>query len=252
MKTRLASLLSASLLACALTSSAIAQFTVSASADTVLLNHGEIPGAANTNYSTSTSLQLLTPENGDYQSYPLFKFDLSAYAGTTVSSDATFSLYVVNSSPASRTAQLLNLKGPVDFSTVTWASYATEFAVVPNPYAPTDSANYGAAIGGVQTFSPVAGEVSTFVIPASTVQSWIDSPTTNYGFAVFRSGLDYSDNTADFSSIEGVQAATLSFSGASAIPEPSTYAAIAGAMTLGLAVWNRRRKTLAATPVASV
>jgi hypothetical protein len=39
---------------------------------------------------------------------------------------------------------------------------------------------------------------------------------------------------------------------ASAIPEPSTYAAIAGAAMLGLAVWQRRRRTVpAATPHAA-
>jgi hypothetical protein len=39
---------------------------------------------------------------------------------------------------------------------------------------------------------------------------------------------------------------------ASAIPEPSTYAAIAGAAMLGLAVWQRRRRTApAATPLAA-
>jgi len=36
-------------------------------------------------------------------------------------------------------------------------------------------------------------------------------------------------------------------SGVSAIPEPSTYAAIAGAAMLGLAVWHRRRQQVAAT-----
>jgi hypothetical protein len=36
---------------------------------------------------------------------------------------------------------------------------------------------------------------------------------------------------------------------ASAIPEPSTYAAIAGAAMLGLAVWQRRRR---ANPVATL
>lgn len=35
---------------------------------------------------------------------------------------------------------------------------------------------------------------------------------------------------------------------ASAIPEPSTYAAIAGAVTLGLAVWRRRAKLAAVKP----
>lgn len=38
---------------------------------------------------------------------------------------------------------------------------------------------------------------------------------------------------------------------ASAIPEPSTYAAIAGAAMLGLAVWQRRRRASVAAPVAT-
>ncbi|WP_438481711.1 DNRLRE domain-containing protein [Oleiharenicola lentus] len=252
MKNRLASLLSASLLACALSSSAIAQITVTASADTVLLNHGETPNSATTNYSSAISLQSLVPANGDYQSYPLFKFDLSSYAGTTVSGDAIFSLHVLGGSGVNRPIQLLNLKGAVDFSTVTWDSYGTAFAVTPNVYAPTDSATYGAAIGGEQTFTPVAGAVSTFVIPASTVQSWIDSPSTNYGFAFFRSGLNYTEGLADFSSIEGVQGATLSFSSASAIPEPSTYAAMFGACALGFAAYRRHKKSKTDAAAATV
>lgn len=39
-------------------------------------------------------------------------------------------------------------------------------------------------------------------------------------------------------------------SGVSAIPEPSTYAAIAGVAALGLATWHRRRRAAAPTSVA--
>ncbi len=65
---------------------------------------------------------------------------------------------------------------------------------------------------------------------------------------VFYGTDDFNDNTfivdaADFRLGNGV----------SAIPEPSTYAAIAGAAMLGLAVWQRRRgKTATATATAAV
>lgn len=51
--------------------------------------------------------------------------------------------------------------------------------------------------------------------------------------------------------IRGSSLSEVRIFGASAIPEPSTYAAIAGAAMLGLAVWQRRRRQTSAVTVAA-
>lgn len=84
------------------------------------------------------------------------------------------------------------------------------------------------------TFNPGAGS-------GDSAGNWYGTPTNGYSFRIL------SRNSAD-SSIAGDLMYADSFSvtaGAtamSAVPEPSTYAAIAGLGALGLALWHRRRK----------
>ena len=71
--------------------------------------------------------------------------------------------------------------------------------------------------------------------------NWFAEPTGGYSFRILaRNSVDapisgdsmFADN---FSVVAGATAM-------SAVPEPSTYAAIAGLGALGLAFWHRRRK----------
>ena len=55
----------------------------------------------------------------------------------------------------------------------------------------------------------------------------------------------------NFTIIGNFDATSVTISSASAIPEPSTYAALAGAAVLGLAVWRRQRRSLPAAPSPS-
>lgn len=104
--------------------------------------------------------------------------------------------------------------------------------------------------GSITTFNTVTG-VST-----GTFISGLSQPhgVTVYGSSLFVTsgdgtvkGFDALTGTAlaGFTTIIGLGAPNGIVVGtASAIPEPSTYAAIAGASMLGLAVWQRRRKTV--------
>jgi hypothetical protein len=64
-------------------------------------------------------------------------------------------------------------------------------------------------------------------------------PNEGFAFNVFANDLTSGTGDYDFTSatISG-----LSFTPASAIPEPSTYAALAGVCALGLATWRQRRR----------
>lgn len=85
----------------------------------------------------------------------------------------------------------------------------------------------GSSFNSVSSFNPVTGWSNTS--PASDV-------TNGFNFGVFgtstlttgtiASGIVYADNFS-----------------VSAVPEPSTYAALAGLGALGLALWRKRRKT---------
>ena len=83
----------------------------------------------------------------------------------------------------------------------------------------------------------------TYVMnPTSTANggAWFSAPTDGYSFRILarntagtvEAGLMFADN---FSVTPGATAMV-------AVPEPSTYAAIAGAAALGLAFWHRRRQ----------
>lgn len=71
--------------------------------------------------------------------------------------------------------------------------------------------------------------------------SWYSTPTNGYSFRILgvNTGTDVLDGNSLFADSFSVTA------GATAIPEPSTYAAFAGLGALGLACWRRRQKTTA-------
>jgi hypothetical protein len=244
-------LLRTALLACVLPLAARAQYVVDVTQDTFVANSAG--DSSTTNFSTSPTLQMTQIANGDYQSYPLLQFNLSSFAGETVTSNATLTLQFNGYNDqgglyphSGDNVQLLALGSAVNFSTITYAGFLSGGDAVR-----TDLESL-TAIGGLQSYNFGAGATQnmTFTIPETVVQSWINSPATNFGFVLFRapepgSGGVFADNAGmDFSSSNGAQGPTLSFS---AVPEPSTYAAIVGAMMLvGVACFRRKAAKLAA------
>ncbi len=104
----------------------------------------------------------------------------------------------------------------------------------------------GAGTGTIETFNALTGASTGTLVSGLTGPQGI----TVYGSSLFVSGndgtvkgFDLSGNVlGGFTTITGLSSPHgIAISSASAIPEPSTYAAIAGAAMLGLAVWQRRR-----------
>ncbi len=105
----------------------------------------------------------------------------------------------------------------------------------------------GAGNGTIETFNAVTGASTGTLVSGLTGPQGI----TVFGTSLFVSGSDGTvkgfDATtglslASFTTITGLSSPNgIVVSSVSAIPEPSTYAAIAGAAMLGLAVWQRRR-----------
>ena len=224
-------LLVAALVSLPFASSAFADNVVPVTSDTeIVLDNGDANALTyhNTPLGPSTiDLLALKPTNQDFQYYPLLKFDLSSYSGDTVTGGATLSLYVNNANVSSFSVGLVSLAAPFNPATTTYDNYyGTEFS----------GGSWGAAIGSAQVFFPTSAGFYSFAIPQATVQSWIDSPSANYGIGIVTTYG--TPGVVDFSSSTGGHPATLSFS---AVPEPSTYAAIAGGLMLGIAMLRRRK-----------
>lgn len=256
MKNRLVSCFRAALLVCALPLAALAQFSVPATADTFISKNdpGVAPGA-------STLLSSIQVENGDYQNFTFIKFDLTSFAGQTVTGNGTLSLRLVSSyGPglplAGDNFQLKALASAFDEATTNYINYGFN---VGDTYQGPAIINSLANIGGAQSYDFTGATLPVtlnFLVPAATLQSWIDAPAGNFGLAITRnydsSGFRQDNVNLDFASIESGFAPEISFNtSASAIPEPSTYAAIAGALTMGVAVLRRRQQAKAAAVAPS-
>jgi hypothetical protein len=109
----------------------------------------------------------------------------------------------------------------------------------------------GVANGTIETFNATTGASTGTLVSSLGMPQGI----TVYGSSLFVTGGDGTVkgfNRSDGSALAGFTTITglssphgIVIGEMSAIPEPSTYAAIAGAAMLGLAVWQRRRKSAA-------
>ncbi len=84
----------------------------------------------------------------------------------------------------------------------------------------------------------ITGRAASFVQPRGMNDSLTASATFNLNWLGVTEVLDESDNPLSGISIQS----TGDWITASAIPEPSTYAAVAGLAALGLAAWRRKRE----------
>lgn len=97
----------------------------------------------------------------------------------------------------------------------------------------------------------LGGDVTIHTMPEG-VTGWLSLDVTTYVTNAFNNGYDYLCFSFDFTSGEYYGSSGFSFYSADSsinkpylsVPEPSTYAAIAGAGSLGLAFLRRRRKAV--------
>lgn len=217
--------------------------TLNPTADTFLMKSYDDVSAVETPQNSANSEYLYVVQSFDdaYQSVSLLYFDLSPYSGIKVTSDATLTLYYdslkADSYGLSRTIEVRLLATAFDPATATFNNYS--------------ATNWSGADSLVFTFNDVVGTGGqigdsgslTFALTSGILQSWIDSPETNFGIAL----VGETPVTADIYgySMESSFPPELSFT---AVPEPSTYAALAGAAVLGLALWRRRGFRRTANP----
>jgi hypothetical protein len=171
----------------------------------------------------------------------LVRFDLTAFAGQTVTGPGTLRFFMACFSsfcgtPAGESVNVFRVLVPWNEST-TWNTFG------PNPgstagedYDPTVLASFS---GTGTNFTPV-----NFPIPAAVIQGWINNPGTNNGFDLF--GL-VSGGLAVYSR-EGAGPEQLIFDAAApptGAPEPASLQLIGiAAGFLCLRGWNMRRRGL--------
>lgn len=180
-----------------------------------------------------TYLKNVAPDQGEIDS--LLTFDVSPYTGLVVDSDGTFDLSPVYLDFAdyylSTTFYLYSLGAPYSAAT-TWNSLQASGGY-PNAADLLDTEPYvnPYGFGGVSVF---------FHVPEVTLQSWADSPSTNYGLIVIESNSWTSLPNAH-SNIVWYPGSVLSFQ-LYAAPEPASWLLIAAGLAGMARVRSRNPK----------
>jgi hypothetical protein len=132
--------------------------------------------APNTNNGTATSLKVDgdDPDPGGGDLYAALRWDLSQLpAGATVNS-ATVTLNVTNPSP--QTYGAYELKKSWNEGQVTWSQAATG-----SPWATAGAKGATDRSSQIASVTPTTVAPYTFTIPASVVQGWLNTPSSNNG-----------------------------------------------------------------------
>jgi hypothetical protein len=156
--------------------------------------------------------------------------------GTTVDSDFNYTDWIT--SKWTNTTGTLGLPNSVSFGTVSDSSVAASGSKVQMVY------------GSPFPFSPGGGIMSPCVVPVTSLSGWkrndpfnftivkIDNPVSNHATDLYVIASDGNSGTAEFEGTFNLTAdGNLTYT---AIPEPSTYAIILGALTIGSVALRRR------------
>lgn len=192
------------------------------------------------------TLATLTDSNGDIGPSSIFSGALFSVSGNTLTiTDADGPS--TGSSTMSRVSDASTLVGAWSFGDPSVANSGSGVVVfLPNGYFyHAENADTGAAPTGFNgmergtyLWTPGSG--------AMTLSTLTDSngdigPSSIFSGALF----SVSGNTLTITDADGPSTGSSTMSRVSAIPEPSTYAALAGLGALGLAFWRRRRARVA-------
>ena len=135
----------------------------------------------------------------------MVKFDVSSVPTSSTINSATLHLYVTGKQSQLLSDQAVRVH-PV---TSEWSESQVTWVRRTSVNWPSPGGAYGASIASVLFSSMSSGAWVTFSIPASTVQSWVDSPSSNYGVLIKLdpdsdpgTGSDEKFNIVEFASSE--------------------------------------------------
>ncbi len=241
-----ASLALAAALACLSTTTAAAQ-TVEAAADTYIQFHAT-SGASNTNYGSATSLATANdggsfgmPKDGDR--FFFIRFDLSLFTAPFSAGQVSLDLQKISGDPADFVVYAIaDLGDDENFNESTYTFNNSAYAATA-----TDPNNDGGLnktnLINLGTFSStVAAEQISFT--SGALVDFLNADTNGIAtFIIYQSTQNKSLRAFASREHATLNGPTLNVT---AIPEPSSYAALAGSSLLGLALIRRKPRASAA------
>lgn len=175
----------------------------------------------------SNSILFSIPKSG-FESYPILQFDVSSLAGLTVTGTPTLSLYlsgINGDSSGARTFQIRPITGSWTESTVTW----------------TNLPGISTSVASTSFSGITVGSTIALSLTSGLVQSWIDSPSSNFGFEVREATAPLFD--LQFASRETAHQPFLTVTTGSPTPEPGSIFLGLSGIVVGTLVHRRRQKS---------
>lgn len=175
------------------------------------------------------------------------RFDLSTYAGQTVTGDGTITFYsrlYPGHTADPNGFQILNLNVDFVFAETTWNNRTTGNAWTENSSVYYNKGGLWDTSGQIGTFAVTEADytLKTVTVPQATIQSWIDG--NNHGIVVAPGNLNTyityrCIDIAGFGNSGSLDIPTLGFS---YVPEPATMGLLL--LGLGLRVLTVRRRKI--------
>ncbi len=207
--------------------------TIFATEDTYITENDGYGGVTST-HGDGAHVIVVRGKEGVNRTFPVIKFDLTSFAGKTITGSTAD--FVLNSKGGYHNTQSISIRESLvgwDEASASWANFG-------------GSGFNEASQTGVNlitrnvTFTGVS-EAILFTLPASVVQNWIDTPSSNNGLFLISNTIQTSTDQS-FWSKEGGGGPSLAFD---AIPEPGTMS-LMGISSMGIFFvrkLRRRKKT---------
>ena len=178
--------------------------------DTSITEHPQA-GGVDSNHGGDPVIQAIG--SVAFRSFPMFKFDLSELAGSVVTGDAVFNIYLRDVHPKQETVQKnISLYA---FSSLDWDEYTITFQQVEFPASPTSRPSdlTPPKLDTVSINISNRKSYISFTIPQAIVQGWIDDAASNRGLALVNEQFDIGNDVIfDANGLAKGTEPTLSFS----------------------------------------